>query len=294
VSERANSPDSNSPADALELSDVVVFPVCPFPLPPAGQLEFLRRQPTAGIGHKDVSYDPVTGQLGGQRATHPSEARRLADVLAEFSTTATAWLKTTYPEYAAGLVPDRATLRTEEEATRALRLTARNDLLHIDSFPTRPAVGRRILRLYVNISVTDPHVWATSERFPSLLARFATRHRVPARTRGEWTAPSHSVIRLFSRRRATGSAYDASMMRLHHFLKEDEGFQVQAARKMWTFPPRCMWLLFSDVVSHALLRGRFALDHSFFVPQDYLTRPEDSPLAVLERASAEALNRRAG
>lgn len=83
------------------------------------------------------------------------------------------------------------------------------------------------------------------------------------------------------------------MMRLHHFLKEDEGFQAQAARKMWSFGPRTMWLLFTDVVSHALLRGRFAMDHSFFVPQDCLTRPADSPLAVLERAGAEA-NRRAG
>src|SRR5262249_33759885 len=162
----------------------------PFPLPPTGQLEFLRRQPTAGLGHKDVSFDPVAGQLGGQRATHPSEARRLTDLLAEFSAAATAWLKTTYPEYAAGLVPDRATLRTEEEATRALRLTARNDLLHVDNFPTRPTGGRRILRLYVNINVSDAHVWATSERFPQLLARFAARHRVPARTRHEWTAPS--------------------------------------------------------------------------------------------------------
>jgi len=292
VSERPTAPDYA--ADALEQSDMVVLPRCPFPLPPAGQLEFLRRQPTAGLGHKDVSYDPVAGKLAGQRTTHPSEGRRLADVLAEFSAAATAWLKAAYPEYARGLAPDRATLRTEEEATRALRLTARNDLLHIDNFPTRPTGGRRILRLYVNINGSDPQVWATSERFPQLLARFAARHRVPARSRREWTTPSPSVIRLLSRRRGTGSAYDAWMMRLHHFLKEDEGFQAQAARKMWTFAPRTMWLLFSDVVSHALLRGRFALDHSFFIPQDCLIRPADSPLAVLERFGAEAPNRRAG
>ena len=102
------------------------------------------------------------------------------------------------------------------------------------------------------------------------------------------------MIRLLSRRRAAGSAYDDWMLRLHHLLKEDEGFQSQAARKMWTFPPRTMWLLFSDAVAHALLRGRFALDHSFFIPQDCLVRPADSPLAVLERIGAEPTSRRAG
>jgi hypothetical protein len=294
VTERATNSESDPSADALEQSDLVVFPVCPFRLPPAGQLEFLRRQPTAGFGHKDVSYDPLAGRLGAQRGTHPSEARRLADVLADFSAAATAWIKVNYPGYAAGLFPDRVTLRTEEEATRPLRLTARNDLIHIDSFPTRPTGGRRILRLYFNINATDPHVWATSERFPQLLARYAARHRVPVRTRHEWMASAHSMVRLFTGRGPVRSAYDAWMLRLHHFLKEDEGFQAQPARKMWSFPPRSMWLLFSDAVSHGLLRGRFALDHSFFVDQNSLARPGDSPLAELERHGRPIRSRRAG
>jgi hypothetical protein len=294
VSEPSASPESCDSADALEQGELAVFAECPFSLPPAGQLEFLRRQPTAGFGHKDVSFDPVRGRLGVHRGMHPSEARRLSDVLSDFSCAATAWMKARFPAYASQIVADRATLRTEEEATRALRLTARNDLLHVDNFPTRATNGRRILRLFVNISTTDPHVWATSERFPQLLVRIAARHRVPTRTREEWTAPTPSVARLFTRRRGSGSAYDAWMLRLHHFLKEDEAFQALAARKMWTFPPRSMWLLFSDAVAHGMLRGRFALDHSFFVPQECLTRPADSPLAMLERAGNGSTSRRAG
>jgi 3-deoxy-D-manno-oct-2-ulosonic acid (Kdo) hydroxylase len=293
VNERETNSAPDVSADELERSDLVVFPDCPFQLPPIGQLEFLRRQPTAGFGHKDVSFDPVAGKLGWQRGMHPSEARRLADVLGDFSAAATDWLKANYPGYAAGLLPDRATLRTEEEATRPLRLTARNDLLHIDNFPTRPTGGRRVLRLYVNINATDAHVWATSDRFLQMLARYAARHRVPVRTRAEWMAPAQSLVRLFTGRGPARSAYDAWMLRLHHFLKEDEAFQAQPARKMWTFPPRSMWLLFSDSVAHGLLRGRFALDHSFFVDQDCLSRPADSPLAELERYGRTIASRRA-
>jgi len=294
LSEPAANIENNRTADALEQGELVVFPECPFALPPPGQLEFLRRQSTAGFGHKDVSFDPVRDRLGARRGMHPSEARRLADVLGDFSAAATAWLKTAFSTYANHLVADRATLRTEEEATRALRLTARNDLLHIDSFPTRATNGRRILRLFVNINMTEQHVWATSERFPLLLARCAARHRLPARSRVEWQAPAPSVVRLFTRRNGAGSAYDAWMLRLHHFLKEDEGFQAQAARRMWTFPPRSMWLLFSDSVAHAMLRGRFALDHSFFVPLECLVRPVDSPLLMLEESGLNSDSRRAG
>ena len=287
-------PATESLAAALEGGDLIHFPTCPFALPPAGQLDFLRRQEGVGIGHKDVCYDPARRKLAGTRAAHPSEARRVADVLAQFAAAAGDWVRAVLSGYAAGLRPDRVTLRTAEEATRSLRLTARNDLLHIDNFPTRPTLGRRILRVYVNIHPTDPQVWATSERFDQLLARAAARQRVPARGLAEWTAPAPSLVRLFVPGRPPRSPYDAWMLRLHHQLKEDEVFQAQAARRLWTFPPGAAWLLFSDGLAHALMRGRFALEHSFFVPHANLTRPDLAPLAQLIRAGANPAVRRAG
>jgi hypothetical protein len=294
VSQPTATGDADLSADALERGELLHFPACPVALPPAGQLDFLRRQEGVAFGHKDVCYDPARRKLSGARAGHPSEARRVADVLSQFSGAAVAWLKAALPPYAGGLAPDRVTLRTEEEATRALRLTARNDLLHIDNFPTRPTLGRRILRLYVNIHPTEPQVWATSERFPDLLRRYAGRFGIPVRTRAEWTAPAPSVVRLFTGGRPARSAYDAWMLRFHHFLKEEEGFQTQAARRLWTFAPGAMWLLFSDGLAHAQMRGRFSLEHSFFVPQVCLVRPEEAPLAHLERAGTRTPTRRAG
>jgi hypothetical protein len=293
VSDPTATSDVPLAPDALERDDLIAFPSCPFNLPPPGQLEFLRRQEPAAFGHKDVSYDPATGRVSGLRSAHPAETRRLTDVLAQFSAEATVWVKSAFPPYAGDLARDRVTLRTAEEATRALRLTARNDLLHIDNFPTRPSNGRRILRLAVNIHPTDPQVWATSERFPQLLARFAGQYRVPARTAEEWTAAAQPVIRLFTAGRIGRSAYDALMLRLHHFLKEEDQFQAHAARRVWTFPPGSVWVLFADGVAHAQLRGRFVLEHSFFVPRKCLIRPDESPLARLVELG-RALNRRAG
>jgi hypothetical protein len=277
--------------DVLEREDLVHYPTCPFALPPAGQLEFLRRHEAVTFGHKDISFDPDGMRVTGLRESHPAETRRLTDTLTQFSIAATEWVRQAFPAYAAGLVRDRVTLRTAEEATRNLRLTARNDLLHVDNFPTRPTNGRRILRLAVSLNPAEPHVWATSERFKQLLARFAARHRVPSRTVAEWVSPVQPVVRLFTAGRAGRSAYDAWMLRLHHFLKQNDRFQAQAVRRVWTFGPGSMWLLFADGVAHAHLRGRYVLEHSFFVPVELLARPAESPLMQLAAAGAV---RRAG
>ena len=91
-------------------------------------------------------------------------------MLAWFSRTATDWLAGILPRYAQHWQLDRASYQPEEEATRRLRLTARNDLLHVDAFPSRPSQGRRILRLFVNVNLTEPRI-SDYFRFVSPLAR---------------------------------------------------------------------------------------------------------------------------
>ena len=43
-------------------------------------------------------------------------------------------------------------------------------------------------------------------------------------------------------------------------------------------------MAFTDVCSHAVLRGRYALEHSYFVAPEALALPAESPPALLERA----------
>lgn len=283
--------DEPIPARELEAGELSAFPHSPFPLPSDTDLDVLRGQARPGFGHKDVSYDPTTDRVIGLRGDGKT-ADRVKAILAAASRTAIDWLMDAFPGYAAGLTPDRVTLRTQEEATRALRVTARNDLLHVDHFPTRPSFGRRILRLCANIHPDQPWVWATADRFPDLLARYAGPLRVPALSGPEWSAPARAVARLLRGGRAGRSGYDAWMLRLHHRMKEDVRFQVRAARRLWTFLPGAAWLLFSDGVAHAQLRGRHLIDHTFFVPAADLAAPDLAPITLLEQHARA--QRRAG
>jgi 3-deoxy-D-manno-oct-2-ulosonic acid (Kdo) hydroxylase len=268
----------------IERGELIDFPLAPFPLPDGDSLDFLLSRRTRPGQHKDVSFDPATNRLTGTTPKQRDQRQRIRDLLTAFAAGVATWLDAEFPEYRGGLTPDRVSLRTEEEATRVLRLTARNDLLHIDNFPTRPTRGRRILRVFANINPTEPRIWSTSETFPDLLARFAKAHRIPLRSREEWVEETTTWVSLFSKSRGRKTHYDTLMMRLHHFLKENDAVQSRAPRRIRKFPPGSAWLLMTDGLAHAQLRGRFALEHSFFVDSAVLQSPDDAPLAVLMRS----------
>ena len=155
------------------------------------------------------------------------------------------------------------------------------NLLHVDAFPSRPTNGHRILRLFVNVNLSEPRTWATSEPFGKLLERFATQVGLPTTPRTSWT---RQVLGLFQPGRARRSPYDAFMLRFHDFLKANDEFQEHGPKRFWTFAPGSAWLVFTDVASHAALRGRFALEHSYFVAPETLALPDESPPVLLERA----------
>jgi hypothetical protein len=161
---------------------------------------------------------------------------------------------------------------------------ARNDLLHIDAFPSRPTGGARILRLFANINPTDPRVWAISETFPSLLERFGQLVGLPRTSGAGWARRlQRAALGLFQPERQR-TPYDEFMLGLHHYLKEDQRFQETAPCRFKTFVPGSAWLAFTDGVSYAELRGQFALEHTFLVPVESLADPERAPLRLLERA----------
>ncbi len=267
---------------ALERGEILCFPTCPFPLAGDDDRQFLREQQIASSFHKNICYDPHAGHIRGFARRSSAQTERLRALLADFSRTATAWLAGALPRYASGWEPDRATLRTEEEATRRLRLTARNDLLHLDAFATRPSRGRRILRLYVNLNPTEPRIWITSEGFTRLLEQYGQevlRGLGPA-----WVQEiGANVLRLFQPGRPPCSPYDQFMRRFHHFLKTHDDFQEKAPRRFWRFPPGSAWLVFTDGLSHAELRGQHALEHSYFIDPRTLELPELAPAAILQR-----------
>jgi hypothetical protein len=272
-------------AQRLERGEIETFPCCPFPLPTAEDLAFLRTQRARGSTHKDISLNPARHFVTGFRHETPTQVARLYRVLRDFSQNATAWLASQLPQYTRSWQPDRVTFRSEEEATRKLRLTARNDLLHFDAFPSRPTRGWRILRLFVNVNVADPRIWVTSSTFGQVFATYGTAAGLPTKSPIGWARRlGQGMVRLLQPGARARTAYDSYMLRLHHYLKTCDAFQERAPRRLTHFPPGSAWLLLTDAVSHAELRGQFALEQSFFIAPETLALPAESPLALLEAA----------
>ena len=281
-------------AAALERGEVIHYPVCPFALPQGADLQFLLEQRLANRAHKNVGYDPYTGRVTSFRSGTADSAERLRRIFTSFSTTTTTWLAGLLPRYAGGWQLDRVSYRPEEEATRQLRRSARNDLLHVDAFPNRPTNGARILRVFANINPHAPRVWLTSEPFARLLERYGRQVGLP-RSAGPTLLARicDGVLGLFHPARRARSAYDKFMLRLHHFLKANDDFQTNTPKRHWHFQPGSAWLAITDTASHAVLSGRFALEHSYFLAPATLALPEESPPALLVRACNMPLRRAA-
>jgi hypothetical protein len=242
-------------AERLERGEHVTFPADKFPLPPSDDLAFLRTRQLRRRTQQAILFDPTTRHTSGARATSAADKQRLDRIMEAFSEVCTSFLSQVLPEYARQWVHDRASLRTEEEAIRSLRHNARNDLLHIDNFPTRPSAGRRILRLFVNINPAEPRVWITSEKFAALLDRLHAVHRISQRTVREWCEPLPAWQRLLAGDWSGRPAYDVFMLKLQQFLRSSEHFQENAPKHFHHFPPGTAWLLLADGLSHAVLRG---------------------------------------
>ena len=280
----------------LERGEIFVAPCPDGLLPESEDLSFLMQQRLNSTIHKNISYNPQTDIVSGFVQHSPDQAKRLQDLLRHFSERACAWLAEWLPDYSRAWQPDRASLRTEEEATRKLRLTARNDLLHFDAFPSRPARGHRILRLYVNINPTDDRVWVTSDTFAKVLDTYGARVGLPTPRSVPWVRRlelakwgERLLSQLFQSNAPERTEYDEFMLRLHHFLKTNDEFQERSPRRLWHFKPNTAWLLFSDAISHAELRGQYALEHSWFVAPETLALPEETPVALLQRKCGKFL-----
>jgi hypothetical protein len=270
-------------AERLERGEVVHYPTSPFPLPEGADLAVLLEMRLAPLS-KNISYDPATDRAHGFLQTSAVQAEAARAVFARFSNDVTAWLARTIPGYAAAWKLDRGSYRPEEEAMRRLRQTARNDLLHVDAFPNRPTQGWRILRVFANVNPTEPRVWMTSEPFAKLLVRYGAAAGLPGERHGGWLKEfGKHLLRTFRPHGPRYSTYDLFMLRFHDYLKMHEEFQERTPKRLWNFAPGSVWLAMTDACSHAVLRGRFALEHSYFVPPTALSLPDESPAALLQR-----------
>jgi hypothetical protein len=273
----------------LEDGAILFFPSPPFNLPKQDVDSLVAVNPADSRLHKNISYRPESDVLRGllDKKTEPD----VHDIMRRYAAQVRKFVDEFLAPYAGRLQVDYASFRPLEEEGRDLSLHKRNDLLHVDAFPTRPTRGGRILRIFTNVNATKDRNWVVGMRFPELgkafansagLQKFANRPKA-------WAGLIRGLSRLGLPLRDR-APYDEFMLHFHDWLKENETFQRgTAGKERLSFPPMATWLVYTDGVPHAALSGQFAMEQTFIVPVEALVAPEVSPIRVLERLAGRTM-----
>jgi hypothetical protein len=274
----------------LEEGHVLFFGQTPFPLSGEDRAFLLEQRQTGAGYHKNIAYRPESNRLSGVASGARADLERIRAVLRRYCESVVRETAALLPRYASGWKVDFASFRPQEEAGRPLSRHARNDLLHVDSFPTRPTAGDRIFRVFTNINPAVPRIWRTGETFEVLAERFAVSSGLLGRALSPGLAG-----RLLGAAASAGlpvaarPPYDEFMHRFHNFLKENESYQESARAELLSFPPGSSWMVFTDMVSHSVLSGQYALEQTFLIARTSLALPQKAPIAILERLAGRAL-----
>ncbi len=268
--------------DQLERGKIIFFRQIPFDFPQADRDFLLSQKQTGSRFHKNISYRPEQEILKGVASDSP-DRERLHGAMRNFSSRAATFLRTFLAPYSEKLKMDFASFRPLEELNRDLPLHKRNDLLHVDAFPTRPTRGARILRFFVNINPSANRVWNVGEPFDSLIPQLAKEQHIGPRFRSPFSRALVHAAAVVGLPVADRSRYDEYMLYLHDWLKENTGFQQNWPKQQVVFPPGCAWMVYTDGVPHAVLSGQYALEQTFIVPREAFVNAEVAPVRVLER-----------
>jgi hypothetical protein len=270
----------------LESGKILLFDGVPFDLSNADREFLLSQKQTESRFHKNISYRPTKDILRGIANESPDRAH-MQEVMSRYSKHVVEFVTPFLAPYAKDFQLDYASFRPLEEKNRDLALHKRNDLMHVDAFPTRPTRGARILRVFTNINPSVDRVWITGEPFHEMAPKLAkpagaNRFANPPLT-GRITAAVQSAGHKLGLPLPNRSRYDRFMLHFHDWLKENSDFQANSPKVRTDFSPGCTWLVYTDGVPHAVLSGQYVLEQTFIIPQRALVAADVSPLQVLER-----------
>jgi hypothetical protein len=278
--ERAPTRDVQETAlAALEDGTVLFFPQLAFSLT-AAEARFLT--PDLVGDSKNVSYNFGTRNIG-HCACAEADKPAVAEMMHRFCGQAKSLIENLLPSYKAKLTMGRASLRPVEAAGRAQSWRKDDTRLHVDSFPTTPLNGKRILRVFSNVNPSGrPRCWRLGEPFEQVAARFAPEVRSPA-------PGSLMLMQLFRVTRGRRSLYDHYMLGLHDAMKADNDYQRTCPQSTFDFPARSTWAVFTDSVPHAVTAGQHQFEQTFYLEVEGMAHPGKSPLRILEKQLGKSL-----
>jgi len=285
--------------DALERSEVVYFQRCPVELPSEEDLAWLRSLP-GRLKAKNVSYHPESDSVPRFDAD-PETQQRVETILRTHGQRVEAFLRRVVPDYVHGWTLGTTSFRPVEEEGRKLKPRSSNELIHIDAGAYGATKGARILRFFVNVNPERDRVWGTKGSFADLMTRYdalwdAARNGKD-RLRLEGTALDalySGFVGVVSKvyplvKVIDSSPYDRAMRRIHNYMKENPSFRDDPTGfKEIRFPPMSAWMVFTDGISHSVLRGQHAFVTTVLVPLENCRRPELAPYRILAAGAPRA------
>ncbi len=287
---------ADTPSDyraTLERGDILFFPGGGFEVPRDIRTALMGATQDARAFHKNIAYKTNLDRVSGLKDRVESE--RVRPAMRDYSRRALQFMSGILPDYARSWKVDYASFRSIEERGRELPVNKRNDLLHVDAFPTRPVFGDLVLRCFTNVSPAQVREWLTSDPFSLLAEREAVNaglERYAASAGSLLSGARRAAIRALH---GAGipvtdrSPYDAFMLHFHDWLKNNRAYQDGCRKYRFDLPPGSTWLVFTDVVPHAVLGGRLALEQTVIVSRKSLQNPALAPSSILEKMAGKAL-----
>jgi hypothetical protein len=188
-----------------------------------------------------------------------------------------------FPHYRGHLTRGNTSFRPLELAGRPTSWRHDDSRLHVDAFPSNPMQGTRLLRVFCNVNPNGrPREWRVGEPFEAHAKRFlpAIGRPLPG---SAWVLERTGI----TKRRRT--EYDHLMLQLHDRAKADAAFQRTSPQARVNFAPGTTWVVFSDQVPHAAMRGQHLLEQTFYLDVAHQQRVQTSPRDTLERLLGRSL-----
>ncbi len=265
--------------DALEAGHVLFLPGLLFEL---SDRERAFLTPELVGKSKNVSYHPKSGKLGGANVA-AIKIHDLRALMERFATATRALLTTLLPSYGDGLHQAKTSLRPVEVSGRQQTWRKDDTRLHVDSFPSQPSSGKRILRVFTNVNPDGrARVWKVGETFETVARQFWPKLRAPLP--GE-----RGLLAAVRVTKAVRTRYDHYMLKLHDAMKLDPEYQARFAASTHPFPAGSTWVCFTDQVSHAAVSGAHQLEQTFWVEVRAMRNPNSAPLRILESLAGRKL-----
>jgi len=222
------------------------------------------------------------GELRGAVGSEKLKSE-LSSFINDFRSLSNKLIYAAFPNYINDLKVAPTSYRPQTVQTRVQSIRADDRRLHIDSFPTRPNQGERILRVFLNVNPYGiPRKWRIGEPFEAIAKKFIPN----IKPYSKWQA---NLLRSLRITKSLRSEYDHLMLGIHDGMKLSEEYQLTSPQINYEFRPGSIWICFSDQTAHAAMSGQFMLEQTYHLPVSALYNPSLSPLAILQKLTNKPL-----